>query len=221
MRWGEIGLIDANDIHIGRIADQEDTCHMLIHVKRNGEVFGPYSIEEVREYLSVGRLTTSDSAQLEGMSEWIPLTSVPGVQSAPPPVTAGASSQTEAERPYNVEQKGQFGAIALDVGIVWGLTFTGGLLVGVTARSAGEYLIGLIWASWFLGSVGFTIVGCRAKGNRWHHLARVAVGTWLISIVNVILGLGSLGQWLVGSFFVALMMGTGGVVSFAFKRQQD
>ena len=193
---------------------------MLIHVKRNGEVFGPYSIEEVREYLSAGRLMISDFAQLEGMSEWIPLTSVPGVQSAPPPpVTAGVSPQTEAGGPYNVERKGQFGAIALDVGIVSGLTFIGGFIVGATAKSGGEVLIGLIWASLFLGSVGFTIVGCRAKDNRWHHLAYVAVGTWLISIVNVMLGFSSLSQWFVSSFFVALMMGTGGVLSLVFKKQ--
>jgi uncharacterized RDD family membrane protein YckC len=58
---------------------------MLIHIKRNAEIFGPYSIEEAREYLSAGRLSLSDFAQLPGTTEWIPLASVPGVKSAPPP----------------------------------------------------------------------------------------------------------------------------------------
>jgi HIV Tat-specific factor 1 len=58
---------------------------MLIHIKRNAEEFGPYSVEEAREYLSAGRLSLSDFAQLPGTTEWIPLASVPGVKSAPPP----------------------------------------------------------------------------------------------------------------------------------------
>jgi uncharacterized RDD family membrane protein YckC len=58
---------------------------MLIHIKRNAEVFGPYSVEEAREYLSVGRLSLSDFAQMPGTTEWIPLGLVPGVRSAPPP----------------------------------------------------------------------------------------------------------------------------------------
>lgn len=58
---------------------------MLINIKRNAEVFGPYSVEEAREYLSSGRLLLSDLAELPGTMEWIPLASVPGVRIAPPP----------------------------------------------------------------------------------------------------------------------------------------
>lgn len=58
---------------------------MLINIKRNAEVFGPYSLEEAREYLSSGRLVLSDFAQLPGTTDWTPLASVPGVRSAPPP----------------------------------------------------------------------------------------------------------------------------------------
>ena len=56
---------------------------MLINIKRDAEVFSPYSIEEVREYISSGRLFLSDFAQLSGTTEWILLASVPGVRSAP------------------------------------------------------------------------------------------------------------------------------------------
>jgi hypothetical protein len=62
---------------------------MLIHIKRNAEVFGPYSVEEAREYLSSGRLVLSDFAQLPGTTEWIPLALVPGIKSAPPPPPPG------------------------------------------------------------------------------------------------------------------------------------
>src|SRR2546425_3741448 len=69
---------------------------MLIHIKRNADVFGPYSIEEAREYLSSGRLSLSDFAQLPGTTEWIPLASVPGVRSAPPPPLPPGSTGASA-----------------------------------------------------------------------------------------------------------------------------
>ena len=56
---------------------------MLIHIKRKDQVFGPYSVEEARGYLASGRLALSDFAQVDG--KWIPLASVPGITSAPPP----------------------------------------------------------------------------------------------------------------------------------------
>lgn len=71
---------------------------MLIHIKRNAEVFGPYSVEEAREYLSAGRLSLSDFAQLPGTTEWIPLASVPGIKSAPPPPPPD-SPNSEAQVP--------------------------------------------------------------------------------------------------------------------------
>jgi len=63
---------------------------MLIHIKRNEEVFGPYPTKEARGYLSTGRLTAADFAQLEGTSEWIQLASVLGIRSAPPPPVMGS-----------------------------------------------------------------------------------------------------------------------------------
>jgi TPR repeat protein len=77
---------------------------MLIHIKRNAEVFGPYSIEEAREYLSAGRLSLSDFAQLPGNTEWIPLASVPGVKSAPPPPPPSSSAELPGTAPGSTHQ---------------------------------------------------------------------------------------------------------------------
>jgi uncharacterized RDD family membrane protein YckC len=77
---------------------------MLIHIKRNAEVFGPYSIEEAREYLSAGRLSLSDFAQLPGTTEWIPLASVPGVRSAPPPPPPSSSAEFPGTAPGSTHQ---------------------------------------------------------------------------------------------------------------------
>jgi len=92
---------------------------MLIHIKRNDEIFGPYSVEEARSYLLSGRLSLSDFAQMEGTSEWIPLSSVPGLKSAPPPpalpslvVSPPPSSQPTPDSPVH------FGYVIRDVIIV-------------------------------------------------------------------------------------------------------
>jgi uncharacterized RDD family membrane protein YckC len=77
---------------------------MLIHIKRNAEVFGPYSVEEAREYLSAGRLSLSDFAQLPGTTEWIPLASVPGVRSAPPPPPPSSSAELPGTAPGSAHQ---------------------------------------------------------------------------------------------------------------------
>ncbi len=176
-------------------------------------VFGPYSIEEARGYLASGRLTSSDFAQFEGTSEWIPLVSVPGIRAAAPPPPLAPAQPTGLD----------IGPIARDVAIVWFLTAVGGFLVGLAVGkadgSSAGFALGVAASNLLLGTVGFVIVGCLAKGNRWRHLSYVAVGVWLVSVTNIMLGLASFAQWLFGAFFVALIAGVGGGLSFAFKRR--
>jgi len=121
------------------------------------------------------------------------------------------------------EQGVRFGPIARDVLIVAVLTAIGGVAVGLAAdkadMSSPRFVWGVAASNVLLGSVGFVIAGCLAKGNRWRHLAYVAVGVWLFGLLNVVIGMISLGQWLFSALFVALIMGVGGGLSFAFKRQ--
>ena len=51
----------------------------MIHILRDGQQFGPYSLEEINAFLADGSLLPSDQAWYEGAPEWIPLTEVPGV----------------------------------------------------------------------------------------------------------------------------------------------
>ena len=65
---------------------------MMIHVMRDGQQFGPYTLEDVNAYLAQGTLLPADQAWYEGATDWMLLTQVPGVLSpgavANPPVTA-------------------------------------------------------------------------------------------------------------------------------------
>lgn len=197
---------------------------MLLHINRNNEIFGPYSVEEARSYLLNARLSVSDFAQMEGTTEWIPLGSVPGLKIAPPPpAIPSPPSPPPLSGQSAVDSQIHFGYVLRDVVIVTVLTGIGGFVVGLAAdkadRSSSGFVLGLAASNILLGSIGFIIVGCLAKGNRWRHLAYVGVGFWIGGLLNVMLGIVSISQWLLGAFFAALIVGLGGGLSFAFKRQ--
>ena len=54
---------------------------MMIHVMRDGQQFGPYTLEDVNAYLSQGTLLPADQAWYEGAPDWMLLAEVPGVLS--------------------------------------------------------------------------------------------------------------------------------------------
>ena len=69
---------------------------MNIFVSRDGQTFGPYSLELAKQYLKAGQLLPSDFAVMEGQAEWKSLTEILGVQTpAPAPQPAPAPVQVE------------------------------------------------------------------------------------------------------------------------------
>ncbi len=52
---------------------------MLIHVNRDGEQFGPYTVEDLNAYLAQGSILPTDQAWYEGAAGWMPMDQVPGV----------------------------------------------------------------------------------------------------------------------------------------------
>ena len=53
---------------------------MMIHVSRDGEQFGPYTLEDANAYLAQGLLLPTDQAWYEGAPDWMPLPQVPGIR---------------------------------------------------------------------------------------------------------------------------------------------
>jgi hypothetical protein len=54
------------------------TRAMMIHISRDGDQFGPYSPEQVQEYLASGQLLPTDLAWYEGAADWVPVTEIAG-----------------------------------------------------------------------------------------------------------------------------------------------
>ena len=53
---------------------------VMIHVMRDGQQFGPYTLEDLNSYLVQRTLLPSDQVWWEGAPAWVPMDQVPGVQ---------------------------------------------------------------------------------------------------------------------------------------------
>ena len=113
-----------------------------------------------------------------------------------------------------------FIAIARDVSIVFGLVLASSFGAAQIVQAMGEEVTPLVigLSNIFWGTVGFTISGCLAKVQRFKHLFMVAVGLWLVSFVNVVMGLTPVQMWAVGFLLILLMMGLGGGLSYLFVK---
>ncbi len=112
----------------------------------------------------------------------------------------------------------RIGPIVRDVAIVWVLTAIGGFLVGLTGGQGSRSLVAIAVSNILLGTVAFTIAGCLAPRPRWNHLAYVAVGAWLTSLINVFFFHVTIAQWLSSALFMGVIMAVGGGLSFVFKK---
>ncbi|MFT4692192.1 MAG: mono/diheme cytochrome c family protein [Limisphaerales bacterium] len=52
---------------------------MQIHINRDGEDFGPYTLEQVNQYLQDGSVVPTDMAWHDGQPDWVPLPQIKGV----------------------------------------------------------------------------------------------------------------------------------------------
>ena len=124
--------------------------------------------------------------------------------------------------PPPIERGVRAGPIIRDVVIVWILTAMGGFVAGIATggpqRDAQRFMLTLMVSNLLLGTVAFTIAGCLAPRDRWSHLGFVALGAWLTSLLNVVFFGVTIPQWIGGAIFMAIIMGVGGAISYAFKR---
>jgi hypothetical protein len=72
---------------------------MNIFIDRNGEQFGPYSVDECLSFLSEERLSDTDLAWREGMTEWQPLHQVLRVALEESPDSSEGSAASVGEAP--------------------------------------------------------------------------------------------------------------------------
>lgn len=100
------------------------------------KVYGPVSIDQLRQWQAEGRVNGETQVQAEGSAEWIPLASIPGF-GVPPPVSMPP--------PSGVRQRGNGAAVA-------GLVF--GVLANVFYSAHVFPILGIVFSAIALGRQG-------------------------------------------------------------------
>ena len=60
---------------------------MNYQVSRNGQIYGPYTLDDIRRYLASGNILLNDLAKSDEMTEWLPVSQILANSTAVPPVT--------------------------------------------------------------------------------------------------------------------------------------
>jgi hypothetical protein len=56
---------------------------MTYQVSRNGQMYGPYTLEDLQRYVAAGNILPTDLAKGEDMADWVPVAQILGSASAP------------------------------------------------------------------------------------------------------------------------------------------
>ena len=56
---------------------------MHFHISRNGQTYGPYTLEDLQRYVSTGNVLLTDMAKSEEMADWIPVSQLLTPPAAP------------------------------------------------------------------------------------------------------------------------------------------
>jgi hypothetical protein len=149
---------------------------MHYQISRNGQMYGPYTLEDLQRYVATGNVLGTDLAKSEAMSSWIPVSQILAGTATPPPATPGYSTPGFAPSGYAevpTQQAIVVGAYPDAPNIHWGLyllltvitctlfskvfiVFQAAWLKRVQPNSKGLMLYIVMYAVWLAGLfVGF------------------------------------------------------------------
>jgi hypothetical protein len=139
---------------------------MQIHIARDGQQLGIFSLEEVNRRLAAGTLRGTDQAWYEGAAGWVALFTVPGVSAgvgggaASPPAPSAVTSTPGAVVPARPLGKNEPLAIwSFVLGIVGLLGFCCGPVLGIAAVICGHLALSKLRTRPDLEGRGLAIAG--------------------------------------------------------------
>ena len=186
---------------------------MHYQVSRNGQTYGPYTLEDLQSYVASGNVLPTDLAKSEEMPDWIPVSQLLGAQPAPATTPAfGTPGYSNPDQPYTPMPSSAAALAASPYpdapNLHWGLV----LLFAVLSCSLFMWVWNLIVAAWlkrvqpnatslfyYLGAVVLTVVQFSvsipatlhlgAMGPGIHHSSWSPVGsgigliTWIVRLI--------------------------------------
>ncbi|MFN9738320.1 MAG: RDD family protein [Pseudomonadota bacterium] len=213
---------------------------MQIHINRDGQNFGPYTLDEARQYLASGNLIETDLAWFEGAANWMPLSQVPGVAPARP-----AGPVVAAGGPVSAPVAGAVAAPATGSAITYAgfwrrvvAYLIDGLLVGVVSVAMPLLVfavIGSIAGSTEAASATLAMVGLSYGGTliamwlyfallesspRQATLGKMAVGLIVTDFEGRRIGFGRATGRYFGKILSALILGIGFLMAGFTERKQ-
>ncbi|MFC6645639.1 DUF4339 domain-containing protein [Granulicella cerasi] len=106
---------------------------MNFRIARNGQIFGPYTEEDVRRYMASGNILPTDLAQAEGTEDWLPVAELfppaPLTGQVPPTAYPGGLPRLfpdPPDLPWWVVLLGSMFTLGLFT-VVWGIVQSGWL----------------------------------------------------------------------------------------------
>jgi hypothetical protein len=167
---------------------------MLYHVSRNGQNYGPYTLEDLQRYVASGNVLPADLARSDEMAEWVPVAQVLGTAMPTSPAPAAAyAGEAPVYPPTAVpypDPPNLHWALVLIIGI-----FTCGLFCTiwdfvqsawmrrVNPRSNALFLYIAEFVVSFLGGVGRTfLVFTSVFRHSYHSYWPLGLGTFLVAI---------------------------------------
>jgi len=118
---------------IGSSAVDNQASYLVL---RDGQQFGPYSIDQIQGYSSEGRINPNDLVWTQGMAQWVPLSQILGALHPPPYRSSTVPSYSQQARFVPNSDNGLF------------LYIPTGRLVGMTFLSYGLYGAYWIYKNW-------------------------------------------------------------------------
>ncbi len=124
---------------------------MQYHVARNGQVYGPYTLEDLKRYVASGNVLPSDSAKSDEMSDWIPVSQLLGSSAGSEPGASPLGATAGVPPVYPAPAYGVPGGLAPVAAIAgppdlhWGLV----LLFDLLTCSLFQLIWNLVLAAWF------------------------------------------------------------------------
>jgi hypothetical protein len=148
---------------------------MQIHIARNGQQMGPFSLEEVNRQLAAGTISLSDQAWYEGAAGWAPVSTVPGVSAgvvpsvptqpiAPGPAPASAMPAVPVPGPVttvpsNPTEPLAIWSLVLSLLAICGFCCTPVVLTGIGGVVCGHLALSRIKATPSLQGHGLALAG--------------------------------------------------------------
>jgi len=160
---------------------------MPYHVTRDGQNYGPYTLEDLQRYVSTGNVLLTDMAQEDGGTEWVPVAQILGGPATPPPPSASAFTPGYAPAPTAPAAYGApVGAwpdppnlnwvllLVLEIvtcglfGIVWDIVQLVWVRKVQPATKAMPYFIGYVALSFIGGAVSAGVSAAAISGGHYH-----------------------------------------------------